>query len=317
MATGRTITSSIKLLLVLITVVLVVPAFRDIAITTKKQVSIALLKGSTLPFVRESACTSIVCSNRKFKHRVKRFLSCRVQYTTKGTSSFNLTRNLLSCGDIATNPGPKRTRSLPKYPCSECRKAVRNNQDAILCTNCNKWSHAKCLPMSRPIFQYYLDKPNIEWCCPTCALPPLSDSFFAQDSEGEVLSSIMEVNSSECENEKLQENTAELSEDEEIISENAQLELLRRYHSKDLLIAHLNINSVQNKFEELSGVIKTIRAHIMFVSETKIDASYPNAQFTIPGYSLYRNDRKKRRRWNYGSNINITHQDTAYARQKF
>lgn len=31
----------------------------------------------------------------------------------------------------------------------------------------------------------------------------------------------------------------------------------------------------------------------MFVSETKIDASYPNAQFTIPGYSLYRNDRKK------------------------
>lgn len=127
----------------------------------------------------------------------------------------------------------------------------------------------------------------------------------------------MEVNSSECENEKLQENTAELSEDEEIISENAQLELLRRYHSKDLLIAHLNINSVQNKFEELSGVIKTIRAHIMFVSETKIDASYPNAQFTIPGYSLYRNDRKKRRRWNYGSNINITHQDTAYARQKF
>lgn len=103
----------------------------------------------------------------------------------------------------------------------------------------------------------------------------------------------MEVNSSECENEKLQENTAELSEDEEIISENAQLELLRRYHSKDLLIAHLNINSVQNKFEELSGIIKTIRAHIMFVSETKIDASYPNAQFTIPGYSLYRNDRKK------------------------
>jgi len=31
----------------------------------------------------------------------------------------------------------------------------------------------------------------------------------------------------------------------------------------------------------------------MFISETKIDASYPNAQFTIPGYSLYRNDRKK------------------------
>ena len=31
----------------------------------------------------------------------------------------------------------------------------------------------------------------------------------------------------------------------------------------------------------------------MFVSETKIDSSYPNAQFPIPSYSLYRNDRKK------------------------
>ena len=31
----------------------------------------------------------------------------------------------------------------------------------------------------------------------------------------------------------------------------------------------------------------------MFASETKIDASYPNAQFKVPNYSLYRNDRKK------------------------
>lgn len=31
----------------------------------------------------------------------------------------------------------------------------------------------------------------------------------------------------------------------------------------------------------------------MFVSETKIDFSFPNAQFSIPGYSLYRNDREK------------------------
>jgi len=32
---------------------------------------------------------------------------------------------------------------------------------------------------------------------------------------------------------------------------------------------------------------------VLFISETKIDFSYPNAQFSIPGYSLYRNDRKK------------------------
>ena len=40
-------------------------------------------------------------------------------------------------------------------------------------------------------------------------------------------------------------------------------------------------------------IIKTIRAHIMFISKTKIDSSYPNTHFSIPDYSLYRNDRKK------------------------
>ena len=31
----------------------------------------------------------------------------------------------------------------------------------------------------------------------------------------------------------------------------------------------------------------------MIVSKSKIDSSYPNSQFTISGYELYRNDRKK------------------------
>ena len=55
----------------------------------------------------------------------------------------------------------------------------------------------------------------------------------------------------------------------------------------------MNISSIQNKIEELTEIIKKINDHIMIVSETKIDASYPNAQFKIPGYSLYWGDRKK------------------------
>jgi len=90
----------------------------------------------------------------------------------------------------------------------------------------------------------------------------------------------METNPPESDQERsVQDNAAEqlLSEDEEIIADNVQLELLRRYHGKDLLIADLNINSIQNKFEELElrrSTIKTICAHIMFISETKIDVSY-------------------------------------------
>ena len=59
------------------------------------------------------------------------------------------------------------------------------------------------------------------------------------------------------------------------------------------MVYHLNINSIQNKFEELIDMIKTLKAHIILISETNIDSTYPNEQFSLPGYSLYRNDRKK------------------------
>ena len=56
-------------------------------------------------------------------------------------------------------------------------------------------------------------------------------------------------------------------------------------------MCHLNFNSIQNKFEELASLIKKSRTQL--ISESKIDSSYPNRQFTISCYELYRNDRKK------------------------
>ena len=94
-------------------------------------------------------------NNFGFKSRAKRYLAGRVQYTAKGTSTFNLERDLLMCGDISENPGPGKTKSATKYPCGECRKAVKNNQDAILCACCHKWSHAKCLQISPTIFAQF------------------------------------------------------------------------------------------------------------------------------------------------------------------
>ena len=56
----------------------------------------------------------------------------------------------------------------------------------------------------------------------------------------------------------------------------ARPESLRGTNDKELLVCHLNINSIQNKFEELTATINKISAHIVFVSETKTDASYPD-----------------------------------------
>ena len=106
--------------------------------------------------------------------------------------------------------------------------ACGSNQNASVC---------------QTVFKYFLNRPSIDWTCPLCSLPPLSDSFFDE--------------------------------------------------LHDLLMVHLNINSCQNKLDELIFINKELKSHVIFLSETKIDSSYPNAQMNLVGYNIYRKDRKK------------------------
>ena len=58
-----------------------------------------------------------------------------------------------------------------------------------------------------------------------------------------------------------------------------------------VIFAHLNINSIRNKFEELISQVKGT-VDVLMISETKIDDSFPIANFLIDGFSQpYRIDR--------------------------
>ena len=87
--------------------------------------------------------------------RAKRFLFTRILYSSNGTSTFQLERKLLVCGDIEPNPGPEKTKCKPKYPYGECDKAVKRNQDAILFARCSIWSHPICLKLPKQSLNYY------------------------------------------------------------------------------------------------------------------------------------------------------------------
>ena len=56
---------------------------------------------------------------------------------------------------------------------------------------------------------------------------------------------------------------------------------------------HLNMSSLQNKFDELKLLNDEMKSQIIFLSEKKIDISYPNSQFTLTSYNMYRKDREK------------------------
>ena len=51
-----------------------------------------------------------------------------------------------------------------------------------------------------------------------------------------------------------------------------------------LVCAHLNINSLKNKFDLLTNIVKD-KIDILMISETKLDSSFPKGQFHLHGFS--------------------------------
>ena len=67
---------------------------------------------------------------------------------------------------------------------------------------------------------------------------------------------------------------------------------MRNKHCKNIFLGHLNVNSLQNKFESLNGLIKHT-FDIFLVTKSLLDSSFPDSQFWIPGYRIVRKDRNK------------------------
>ena len=60
---------------------------------------------------------------------------------------------------------------------------------------------------------------------------------------------------------------------------------------KGLRIAHINVNSLRNKVDELSSLITSETISVLAVSETHLDNSITDTGVGISGYNIFRNDR--------------------------
>ena len=70
------------------------------------------------------------------------------------------------------------------------------------------------------------------------------------------------------------------------------LQNLRIRNIDKIIIGHLNINSIRNKFELFADLVKD-RVDLILISETKLNDSFPTPQFNIAGYSALRRDRNE------------------------
>ena len=59
---------------------------------------------------------------------------------------------------------------------------------------------------------------------------------------------------------------------------------------KNIVKGHLNVNSLRNKFEAVEELVQN-KVDVCFLSERKVDETFPNQQFLINGYKLFRRDR--------------------------
>jgi hypothetical protein len=67
----------------------------------------------------------------------------------------------------------------------------------------------------------------------------------------------------------------------------------RRCNPKSLMCGYLNINSIRNKHEYIQDLLQRNLVDILFLSETNTDASFPDAQFSIDNFTMWRAYRNK------------------------
>ena len=161
--------------------------------------------------------------------------------------------------------GPTKKSSSAKK-CFICSKTIRANVlKPLNCEKCSTNAHWKCTGTSCNALK------NIPRNCYYCMQPfAFSDSFFGDKTS--------------------YNSTTDLELDNNGVS--AAIQQLRNSHRirKKCIIANLNINSLPNKFVKVKEWLNRKAFDIKSIQETKIDRSFPDSQFQIDGYRLFRRD---------------------------
>ena len=174
-----------------------------------------------------------------------------------------------------------------------CAKPCKKNQRALQCDSCDRWAHAKCSHVTIREYNRLSTCEDI-WLCSTCCILGFTDSFFSSSasSSGESLHSS---------NPQIDEATR-------------YKEQIKSFYKYNMSIAHLNINSLFNKVDEVKHLLLDDGLFdILAISETKLDSTYNNTRLQHPDYRILRRDRKK---GGGGLLVYLRNTLSAYRRQK-
>ena len=70
------------------------------------------------------------------------------------------------------------------------------------------------------------------------------------------------------------------------------IKALKDMYYDNVVIGHINVNSLRSKFIEIDVLLTNSRFEILALSETKLDSSYKDACFNVKNYTLFRQDKR-------------------------
>ena len=72
----------------------------------------------------------------------------------------------------------------------------------------------------------------------------------------------------------------------------ANVKVYRQMYPRNLIVSHLNVNSLRLKINKISVLLFNSRFKVLVLSETKLDSSHSNSLYKMNGYTMYRQDKR-------------------------
>ena len=184
---------------------------------------------------------------------------------------------LIMAGDLELNPGPKRPI---KYPCGECRKAVKSTHRAVQCDSCDIWLHKDCMGMCSTVYRG-LQGCSASWICHQCGLPNFDTSIFGTSSItlGNSYGSLSEYG------DRTDPGSPVLT------SSPKKPAYVHKTKHPPLKLLNINFRSIKNKKAEFLNLIECEKPDIIVGTESWLEPDITDSEIFPDNYTARRRDR--------------------------
>ena len=223
---------------------------------------IGLLDGGHLG--KWNAAGTVVIKRRYHRSRISRYSN------KSSTVSLQLLKDctiiqILTCGDVHPHPGP----TTVKDPCSVCKKSVKGKHKAVSCDICLLWCHIKCGSISNAEYNTMINTTNLYWECPICR------------DAGDRRSTPSLYR---------REQTTEGNSSDYLTSLKNNLQ---NRNKNFINIAHINIDGLIGKFNEIQLLLQEVQFDIFAITETHLSKDIHDGNIHVNGYRFVRRDRNE------------------------